>query len=201
MVRPRKYDPAEVDAGLLRAFWARGYARTSIEDLEDATGLLRGSLYGAYGSKEDMFRVATRRYARDLATALATKKRGLDAVAYVLDTIVRLTVRDPERRGCPILNAIPESRVLSDETRAELGAGLGSMQALLRLRLREEQAEQGTKLELEPLAAMLFAASVSIRVLGRAGQDKKLLQNVAKGAIGAARSAFDCAKERSHASE
>ena len=191
MVRPRQFDPAEVDEALLGVFWSRGYARTSIEELTDATGLLRGSLYAAYGSKEDMFRAATKRYVADLAAALATDKTGLDAVQHVLDTVARLTARDPERRGCLILNAIPESHTRSAETRAELDGGLKAMQALLRARLREAQAEAGTDLDLEPLAAMLFASSVAIRVLGRAGQDRKLLQNVAKGAIEAARRCFE----------
>jgi TetR/AcrR family transcriptional repressor of nem operon len=190
MVRPRQFDPAEVEEALLGVFWSRGYARASIEELTDATGLLRGSLYAAYGSKEDMFRAATRRYVADLAAALATDEKGLDGAQHVLETVARLTARDPERRGCLILNAIPESHALSAETRTQLDDGLKAMQALLRARLREAQAEAGTKLDLDPLVAMLFAASVAIRVLGRAGQDRKLLANIAKGAIEAARRCF-----------
>jgi hypothetical protein len=66
------------------------------------------------------------------------------------------------------------------------------MQALLRKRLREAQADAGRPdVDLEPLAAMLFAASVAIRVLGRAGENRRLLQNIATGAIDAARRCFD----------
>jgi TetR/AcrR family transcriptional repressor of nem operon len=191
MVRPRQFDPAEVEEALLSVFWSRGYANTSIEELCDATGLLRGSLYAAYGSKEDMFRAATTRYVADLAAALASDKTGLDGAQHVLETVARLTARDPERRGCLILNAIPESHALSAETQAQLQDGLATMQALLRARLREAQAEAGADVDLDPLAAMLFAASVAIRVLGRAGQDRKLLQNIAKGAIQAARRCFE----------
>ena len=192
MVRPRQFDPAQVDEALLDVFWSRGYARASIEELTQATGLLRGSLYAAYGSKEDMFRAAIRRYVANLAAAIATDKTGLDGARHVLDTVVRLTVRDPERRGCPMLNAIPESRALSPEMRGELQDGLRTMQALLRQRLREAQAEAGrAEVDLEPLVAMLFAASVAIRVLGRAGQDRRLLQNIARGAIDAARRSFE----------
>lgn len=190
MVRPRQFDPAEVDDALLSVFWSLGYARASIEELSNATGLLRGSLYAAYGSKEDMFRAATKRYAADLAAALVTDKTGLDAVQHVLDTVVRLTVNDPQRRGCVVLNAIPEAHALSAQTRDELQDALRSMQALLRRQLREAQAEAGTDLDLEPLAAMLFAASVAIRVLGRAGQDPKLLADVSRGAIEAAHRCF-----------
>jgi TetR/AcrR family transcriptional repressor of nem operon len=192
MVRPRQFDPADVDEALLDVFWSRGYARTSIEELTAATGLLRGSLYAAYGSKEGMFRAATRRYAADLAAAIATDRRGLDGARHVLDTVVRLTVADRERRGCPILNAIPEAHGLSAETRNELQGGLAAMQALLRRRVREAQADAGRPdVDLEPLVAMLFAASVAIRVLGRAGENRRLLQNIAKGAIDAARRCFN----------
>lgn len=192
MVRPRQFDPADVDEALLDVFWSRGYARASIEELTAATGLLRGSLYAAYGSKEGMFRAATRRYAADLAAAIATDRRGLDGARHVLDTIVRLTVADRERRGCPILNAIPEAHGLSAETQSELTGGLASMQALLRKFLREAQADAGrADVDLEPLGAMLFAASVAIRVLGRAGENRRLLQNIATGAIDAARRCFD----------
>jgi len=191
MVRPRQFDPAEAEEALLGVFWSRGYARTSIEDLTQATGLLRGSLYAAYGSKEEMFRAATRRYVADLALALSGGRTGLDGAQHVLDTVARLTVRDPERRGCLILNAIPESHALSAETQRDLQDGLEAMQALLRSRLREAQAEAGTDLDLDPLVAMLFGASVAIRVLGRAGQDRQLLRSIAKGAIEATRRCFE----------
>src|SRR5438093_370186 len=160
MGRPRQFDPAEVEEALLGVFWSRGYARTSIEELTEATGLLRGSLYAAYRSKEDMFRAAVNRYVADLAAAIATDKRGLDGAQHVLETVVRLTAGDQERRGCLVLNAIPESHALSAETQAQLKDGLRAMQALLRARLREAQAEAGTDFDLEPLAAMLFASSV-----------------------------------------
>ena len=47
MARPRQFDPAEVEQALLDVFWSQGYARTSIEQLTEATGLSRGSLYAA----------------------------------------------------------------------------------------------------------------------------------------------------------
>ncbi|MGW3569723.1 TetR/AcrR family transcriptional regulator [Streptomyces sp. NPDC000941] len=44
--------------GLAKAqdrFWTAGYTATSINDLLDATGLSRGSLYGAFGDKHQLF--------------------------------------------------------------------------------------------------------------------------------------------------
>ena len=132
MVRPRQFEPAEVEEALLGVFWSQGYKSTSIEALTDATGLLRGSLYAAYGDKETMFRVAMQRYVAELQSALATDETGLDGLQHMLETVVRLTARDPDRRGCLILNAIPESRALSGQTQEMLQDGLKAMQALLR---------------------------------------------------------------------
>lgn len=53
-----RFDRAEVLLQASRVFADRGYEGTSISHLVAATGLLRGSLYGAFGSKAELFRVA-----------------------------------------------------------------------------------------------------------------------------------------------
>jgi hypothetical protein len=63
--------------------------------------------------------------------------------------------------------------------------GLREMRGLLRARLREAAVETGATFDAERLAALCFAAAVAIRVLGRAGQDRKLLQQIADGAVAA----------------
>lgn len=190
MVRPRGFDDDEVAEGLLAAFWRHGYARTSIPNLTAATGLLPGSLYAAFGSKEDMFRVAVERYVTKIRAAVTSQRTGVAGLQYVLDTVVRLTVKDRERRGCLVLNAIPESTTLSAETRRALQAGLDEMHQLLRRHLREAAAAAPVAGAVEQLEALCFGAVVSIRVLGRAGQSRKLLQSIADGATAAARRAL-----------
>jgi TetR/AcrR family transcriptional repressor of nem operon len=191
MVRPRSFDPDEVAEGLLEAFWLRGFARTSITDLTDATGLLPGSLYAAFGSKEDMFRVAAERYVAQIRAAVTSGIPGIEGVKKALDTVVRLTARDPDRRGCLLLNAIPESASFSDETRREVEGGIQEMRLFLRDRLREAQAASDEQVDLDPLVALVFAAMVAIRVLGRAGHNRRLLQDIADGATAAVRRCFE----------
>lgn len=190
MPRPRSFDPEETAEALLDTFWRRGFARTSIPDLTSATGLLPGSLYAAFGSKEDMFRIALGRYVAQLGAALAGGPPGVEGIRVLLDTIVRLTASDPDRRGCLVLNAIPESGGLSAETRGELEAGLRAMRRFVGDRLREAEASAAAPREVESLAALVFGAAVAIRVLGRAGQNRRLLQNIADGATAAVRRCF-----------
>jgi len=63
MARPRSFDEAVVVDAAARCFTELGYAATSVDDLVTATGLHRGSLYGAFGSKRGLFLAALARHA------------------------------------------------------------------------------------------------------------------------------------------
>ncbi len=52
---PGSSHEADVVAAARDEFWTRGYAATSVDDLTAATGLGKGSLYGAFGDKHDLY--------------------------------------------------------------------------------------------------------------------------------------------------
>ena len=56
MARKRAFDTTSVLLHAQRVFAEHGYAGTSIDMLVQATGLQRGSLYQAFGSKAGIFR-------------------------------------------------------------------------------------------------------------------------------------------------
>lgn len=72
MARPRKFAEHDVLLAARAQFWHRGYAGTSMSDLCDATGVASQSLYGAFGSKHDLF-------VRTLDDYCAEQLAGLDA--------------------------------------------------------------------------------------------------------------------------
>lgn len=53
--RPRNFEQDAVIAQAMEAFWTNGYASTSPADLAEATGVAKGSLYHAFGSKRELF--------------------------------------------------------------------------------------------------------------------------------------------------
>ncbi|MEG2386881.1 MAG: helix-turn-helix domain-containing protein [Aurantimicrobium sp.] len=55
MARPRKFNEGDVLSSAMALFARRGFTATSLDDLVDATGLLRGSIYKAFGSKLNIF--------------------------------------------------------------------------------------------------------------------------------------------------
>ena len=71
MPRPRKFDESDVIAAARDEFWTRGYAATSVDDLTAATGLGKGSLYGAFGDKHGLFMRALDDYITSASTASA----------------------------------------------------------------------------------------------------------------------------------
>src|SRR6186997_1818062 len=68
--RPRAYDPAQALARAADTFWKAGYAGTSLDDLSEATGMNRPSLYAAFGDKRDLY-LKTLMHYRDEGRALA----------------------------------------------------------------------------------------------------------------------------------
>ena len=61
--RPREFDVENALDRALEVFWRKGYEGASLEDLTEAMGINRPSLYAAFGSKEELFRLALDRYA------------------------------------------------------------------------------------------------------------------------------------------
>ena len=101
--RPRAFDVDHALDSALNVFWRKGYEGASLDDLTEAMGINRPSLYAAFGNKENLFRRAVERYGRGPAAhacaALdAPTARGV-AERMLTGTVALLT--DPRHpRGC-----------------------------------------------------------------------------------------------------
>jgi TetR/AcrR family transcriptional repressor of nem operon len=91
MGRHRGYDENEVLDQSAGAFLRAGYEGTSVEELVGATGLHRGSLYQAFGSKRGLFVSCLRRQLSQHPACEATTD-------LVLVALLELAPRDEEVR-------------------------------------------------------------------------------------------------------
>lgn len=60
--RPLEYDREEVVEISMHLFWHRGFERTSLKDILDATKISKSSFYYAFGGKDQLFEQCLDRY-------------------------------------------------------------------------------------------------------------------------------------------
>lgn len=101
--RPRKFDEEQALDRAVEVFWAYGYEGAALSDLTAAMGLNKPSLYAVFGSKEELFHKAVRRYAeRDMAYARAALEQptALQVVRFFLHENARALTRGDRPAGC-----------------------------------------------------------------------------------------------------
>lgn len=91
MARTRTFDQTTVISLAAAQFRDTGYEGTSIDDLVNVTGLQRGSLYKAFGSKRGIFLLA-------IEHTFATSAFDDDALDLALVSLLELAPRDREVR-------------------------------------------------------------------------------------------------------
>ncbi|MFJ8153679.1 TetR/AcrR family transcriptional regulator [Streptomyces sp. NPDC094468] len=191
MARIREFDTDLAVQAAMDAFRAKGYEGTSVQDLVTATGVGRGSLYAAFGSKEGLYLAAMDRY-RDLYAVplvgiLRAGAPARELIREVLLGTVDTIVEDGSRRACLIVGAAME-RVAHD---ARVAAHVRVTTASIEDALYEVIVEARSKGELpagrsaRDLARYLVATLHGLRVLGAINPDRASLTAVAEVALGA----------------
>jgi TetR/AcrR family transcriptional repressor of nem operon len=105
--RTKQYEPEEVAERAMILFWRQGYGATSIEDLADATGLSRSSLYSEYGSKRALFSAAVNHYLEYFNARLAPVTEGnLDTLEEFFEQIADEQSGKPA--GCLMVDTMTE---------------------------------------------------------------------------------------------
>ncbi len=111
MPRPREFDEAEVVRTAMEAFWSHGYDGASVDDLAEATGLSRSSLYNAFGGKLELFCAALDRYragpANEVLEPLLTD-RGASALRQFFTRLMKFVESPAACRGCLMVNTAME---------------------------------------------------------------------------------------------
>ena len=94
-------------------FNQKGFIGTSLSDLENATGLTKGCIYGLFSSKEELA-VACFDFARTLIhdkmdTEARNKNNAIDKLRAIFDMYRTFPEFWPIKGGCPILNTSVEA--------------------------------------------------------------------------------------------
>jgi AcrR family transcriptional regulator len=115
--RPRAYDPEKALESAAELFWTNGFAETSLDDLSDAMGMGRPSIYNAFGDKEALFLSALQHFRDTTAGAPLRAFADADSIREALDSffreIVEYMTADESHLGC-LLGSIASATTLPD---------------------------------------------------------------------------------------
>jgi TetR/AcrR family transcriptional repressor of nem operon len=181
----KSFDEDEIIGKAMRVFWEKGFEPASMADLIASTGISRGSLYNAFGGKEQLFVQSLRKYDKDNRRALLADLEAIDdparAIAILFDRLVSDTLADPQNKGCFLINTASDLTTHGEEVNNLVRAGMREFQAFFRRTIEVGQARKQFPGTLDPAATAkgLMGMVVAIRVLGRGLFDETSLKTLA----------------------
>ena len=183
MARPREFDADSVLASATRVFWAKGFEHTSLDDLCEATGLNRSSLYATFGAKRDLYLRALARYEEGSVARIAEALRGKpirEGMQAFLDALIDSIVAGPGRRGCFIGNCAAEMARLDRGAASRVRRSLARIEAAFQEGLASAQARGELAPDSNPAAlARFFTAGIQgMRLVGKANPDRSVLNDI-----------------------
>jgi AcrR family transcriptional regulator len=188
--RPRAYDPQDALERATDAFWATGYAGTSLDEISAATGMNRPSLYAAFGDKHALYLEALARYWRVSLEAnreaLGSDRPLKEALMLAYDAALDIYFSgDGGPRGCFVVGTAVTETVEDSAIRDSVAAGLRSMDADFETRLRtaKERGEIARDADPAGLAILASATMHTIAIRARAGIPRAELRDLVRKAV------------------
>ena len=171
----------------MHVFWNKGFEATSIQDIVDATGVNRASLYGTFGDKKTLFLKALERFGSDeehsLGTVTAHAAPGLGRIRAAFAHVAALTLNEP--RGCFVMNSTTELAT-QDPRMCELGQrARESVEAFFVACLKDAAArgEWSSPRRTVAVARFLTNTLFGLRVMSKMQPDRALVDDIVQTAI------------------
>ena len=171
-------------------FWSTGYAGTSMDDILAATGLGKGSLYGAFGDKHRLFLRAFDDYCAAVTEAVRRALEGPDDEAYerlrthVL-AMANATASDVSLRGCLLAKGTAELAGQDPAIAARASQTFQAMEDVITSCVAAAQRAGDIEADADPaaLAGLLLAVLRGIEALGKGGRNPAALRAIAETAL------------------
>ena len=184
MARSKAFNEEAVLDKAVEVFWAKGYEATSMQDLVDAMGIQRGSLYATFGSKQQLFLKSLNRYGvvvvKKLLEILESKPSAIESIELFFAQLVEHLLTAGPLRGCLVTNSAIE-RGLSDESTKQKVLHLlnaieqGFYQTLVRA---QKNGEIIKDCNLTSLAEYLTCSMQGLLVMGKVCSERSVLESI-----------------------
>ncbi|WP_405878589.1 TetR/AcrR family transcriptional regulator [Streptomyces sp. NBC_01136] len=189
MARPRNFDENQVLESVREQFWNRGYAATSLQDLMAATGLGKGSLYGAFGDKRQLFLHVLDSYRDEQLTSVRQILTGpgpaLERLTHLLEGTANGFAGDTQRRGCFMVNSTSELHSQEPEVVSRARTTYQGVEDLLIACVKDAQREGDLdpSADAQELGRLLLAVLQGIEFLAKTNMDGSALLQIGHAAL------------------
>lgn len=161
--RPPAFDHERALEQAMRVFWTHGFEGASMAELTAAMGINKPSLYGAFGSKEELFRTVVRRYLEGpaaFAAAALQQPSARQAVEQLLTRAASFLADPGHPPGCLVIQGALACGTGAAIIKQELAAARQNFETALRRRLEQARAEGELPPDADPAALAKLVATV-----------------------------------------
>ena len=186
MPKTKQFDEKEVLVKAREVFCKRGYNGTSMDDLVQATGLSRSSIYDTFGDKHGLFLKSLDQYRTDQQCSMEQQTAKSDSpkkkIRAIFDYYIKDILADKNGSGCLLINVSLELGAEDKEVATIFHANMDEMEQLLTSMIKEGQAkgEISKKFTPKALARHFYNSLMGLRVTGTNKPDGDLLREIAK---------------------
>ena len=174
--RPKSFDNDTAIDAFVEVFWSRGYEATSIDDLQAAVGIKRGSFYGAFGNKESAFISAMERYVEAVTKlVVGDLERNPDPRAGLSGMLrqVGAFMTSNNGRGCLLLSALaaPPELCPDHAIRLQSMAEYVMIRIAGKASLLVEQSDRKMRMDADAIRAYMTSVLFGLNAMAKAGVD------------------------------
>lgn len=184
MPRSEDFNREQVLDKAKNAFWMKGYNGTSMQDLVDATGLNRSSIYNSFGSKMELYQQSLKQYQSESSTIFDKAKQqdrtAIETIGLVFVYALEDILGDQERKGCMLINCHTEMGNQDEQLKALFSANQERLVEIFEDLVKQGQ-EDGSIRKTEKsdlLAYYLVNGFQGLRITGMNSTDPKVLKSI-----------------------
>lgn len=184
MARTKDFDENEVLSKAIQLFWFKGYNGTSMQDLVDALGISRSSLYDTYTDKHTLFVKALESYqitgAAKIQEIIDHTESAKETVKKMLELATNDLVCDKQQKGCFMVNAEIEVAPHDTEISALVCKNDQQMEdAFYRvIQKGKDHGEIKNQQDARALARFMLNTIKGMRVTAKSTTDKAVFDNI-----------------------
>jgi AcrR family transcriptional regulator len=168
-------------------FWQKGFQSTSLDEIAEAVGIKKPSLYAAFGDKETLFRKVLQRYSEKLSAPIEALRH--DDIREALNAFMQLSIScgsgHGTPRGCLLATAFADCSLLPPNLALEVKALVGKAERAVIQRLKKavRSGQLAPDFDAQGAAKFLVSLMQGIALQIRAGEPRSELQRVKKIAL------------------